>query len=67
MYGTLNNKNTQLIFLYFSYRPNGNASRMDLTNDNQKSYAFAPTYGDGYTYFHRHMISFVMFSYSNKL
>ena len=40
---------------------------MDLTNDYQKAYASAPTYGDVYTAFHRHMISVVVFSYSNKL
>ena len=37
------------------------------TNDNQKSYAFLPTYGDDFTAFHRHMISVVVFSYSNEL
>ena len=36
-------------------------------NDDQKAYEFAPTYGDGYTAFHRHMISVVVFSYKNKL
>ena len=40
---------------------------MDLTNDDQKYYTFAPTYGDGSTSFHRHMISVVVFYYSNKL
>ena len=38
---------------------------MDLTNDDQKSYIFAPTYGYGSTAFHLHMISVVVFSYSN--
>ena len=33
----------------------------------QKSYAFAPTYGDVSTDFQRHMISVVVFSSSNKL
>ena len=36
-------------------------------NDDQKAYAFAPTYGYGYTAFHRNMISVVVFSYSNEL
>ena len=53
--------------LYIFYRPKKNASITDLTNDYQKAYEFAPTYGDGSTNFHCHMISVVVFSYSNKL
>ena len=63
----LNNKNTQLVWLYFVYRPNINELRTDPTNDDQKSYAFAPTYGDGSTAFHHSMISVVVYSYSNEL
>ena len=33
-------------FLIHFYRPNKNACRTDLTNDNQKAYAFAPKYID---------------------
>ena len=36
-------------------------------NDDQNEYTFEPTYGYGSTAFHRHMISVVVFSYSNKL
>ena len=36
-------------------------------NDDQKAYTFASTYGDRSTTFHRHMISVVVFFYSNKL
>ena len=35
-------------------------------NDDKKAYVFAPTYGDGSTAFHRHMIS-VFYPYSNTL
>ena len=38
-----------------------------LISYDQKAYEFAPTYGDGSTAFHRHMISVVVFSYTNKL
>ena len=38
-----------------------------MTNDDQNAYAFVPTYGDGSTDFHRHMISVVAFLYSNSL
>ena len=58
-------KKTELVCLYIFYRPNKNASRTDQTNDDQKAYAFAPTYGDGSTDFHYHMISVVVISYSN--
>ena len=51
-----------MVCLHFVYRPKKNASRTDITNDDQKDYAFAPTYGDEYTAFHRHMISVVFFT-----
>ena len=38
---------------------------MDITNDDQKDFSFAPTYGDGSTAFQCHMISIFVFSYSN--
>ena len=60
-------KKTQFVCLYFVYRHNKNEFISDVTNFDQKPYAFAPTYGDGYTAFHRHMISVVVFSYSNTI
>ena len=65
IYYTLKNKNTELVCLYFVYRLNENASRTDITNDDQKAYEFAPTFGYGSNAFHLHMISVVIFSYSN--
>ena len=56
-----------MVCLYFVYRNKKNASRTDIKNNDQKAYAFAPTYGDGSTAFNRHMISVVVFYYSNKL
>ena len=67
IHDTTNNKKTKLVSFYIFYRPKENESRTDLTNDDQKSYTFAPTYGDGSTAFHRNMISVVVFSYSNAL
>ena len=52
---------TQLVSLYFVYRPKKNASRTDITNYDQNAYTFAPTYGDESTAYHRHMISVVVF------
>ena len=40
---------------------------MDLTNDDQEAYSFAPKNVDGSIAFHRHMISVVLFFYSNIL
>ena len=60
---THNNKKTHIVCLYSVYRPNKNAYRTDITNDYQKAYVFAPTYGDGSSAFHRHMISVVVFYY----
>ena len=36
-------------------------------NDDQNTYTFVLTYGYGYTAFHHHMISVVVFFYSNTL
>ena len=54
---------TQLVSLYFDYKPKENAFRTDIMNDDQTAYTFAPTYGDVSTAFHRHMISVVVFFY----
>ena len=52
--------NTHNWFANFFCRPKKNASRTDLMNDYQNSYAFAPTYGDESTGFHCRMISVVL-------
>ena len=56
-----------MVSLYFVYRSKKNASRTDITNDDEKVYTFAPTYGDESTAYRRHMISVVLFLYSNTL
>ena len=61
----LKNKKTQLVSLYFVYLLKKNASITDIFNDDQNTYVFAPTYGDGYTDFHRNIISVVVFFYSD--
>ena len=53
-------------YIYF-YRPKKNASLTDIKNDDQNYYAFEPTYAYGSTNFNRHMISVVVFFYSNTL
>ena len=44
---TLRYKKTQLVCLYIFNRLNKITSITDITDDDQKAYAFAPTYGDG--------------------
>ena len=56
-----------MVCLYSFYGPKKNAYRTDLTNDYQKAYEFAPTYGDGSNAFNCHMVSVVVFSYWNTL
>ena len=56
-----------MVYLYFVYIPKENSPRTDVTNDDEKAYTFAPTYGDESTGYHCHMISVVMFFYSNTL
>ena len=41
IHDTLKNKKTQLVSLYFVYRPKENEPRTDITNDDKKDYAFA--------------------------
>ena len=41
--------------------------RTDITNYDHNAYTFAPKYGDESTAYHCHMISVVLFFYSNKL
>ena len=36
-------------------------------NDDEEAYIFAQTYGDEFTSYHRHIISVVVFLYSNTL
>ena len=56
-----------MVCVYSVYRPKKNAYRTDITDDDQKSYAFTPTYGDVSTAFQLHMMSVVMFSSFKKL
>ena len=63
----IHKKNTQLVSLHFVYIHKKNSPGTDITNNDQNTYAFAPTYGDGSTVFHCHMISVVLFFNSNTL
>ena len=55
------------MLLYYVYKPKTNTSRTKNTNEDEKTYKFGPLYGGEYTGFHFHMISVVVFSYSETL
>ena len=50
-----------MVCLYFVYRPKKNAYITDITDDDQKDYAFDPTYGYVSNAFKHNMISVVVF------
>ena len=56
-----------MVSLYFVFKLKKKTSITYITNDDQNTYVFAPTYGDGSTDFQRHVISVVAFFYSNTL
>ena len=56
-----------MVSLYYIYKPKTNASRTKNTNDDEQAYNFYTLYGGESTGFHRHMISVVVFSYSETL
>ena len=53
--------------LYYVYNPKTNPSKTKNTNDYEQAYKFCPLYGGEFTGFHRHIISVVVFSYSETL
>ena len=53
--------------LYYVYKPKTNTSRTKNTNEDEKAYKICPLYGGETTGFHRHMISVVVFSFSETL
>ena len=53
--------------LYYVYKPKTDKSRTKNTNENVNAYKYGPLYGGESTGFHRHMISVVVFSYSETL
>ena len=63
----LRNEKIQLVSLYYVYKPKTNTPRTENTDDDEKAYKFGPLYGGESTGFHRHMISVVVFSYSETL
>ena len=56
-----------MVYLYYVYKPKQNASRTYIANDDEMAYKYVPTYGDESTGYHRHMISVVVFFYSDTL
>ena len=53
--------------LYYVYKPKTSTSRTNITTEDKNAFKYVPLYGGEYTGFHRHMISVVVFSYSETL
>ena len=60
-------ENIQLVLLYYVYKPNKDTSRTKNTNEDENAYKCGPLYGGESTGFHPHVISVVVFSYSETL
>ena len=56
----LKNKKTQLVYLYYVYKPKKNKSITDITNYDEIAYKYVPTFGYESTCYHSHMISVVV-------
>ena len=56
-----------MVHFYYVYKPKKNTSRTDIKNYDEIAYKYGPTYGDESTGYHCHMISVVVFFYSNTL
>ena len=59
--------NIHLVALYSVYKHNTDTPRTKKTDNDENTYKFGPKYGGEFTGFHRHMISVVVFSYSETL
>ena len=56
-----------MVSLYYVYKPKTDIYRTKNTNDDEHAYKFGPLYGGESTVSHHHMISVVVFSYSETL
>ena len=63
----LRDKNIQLVLLYYVHKPKTNTSRTKNTNEDENAYKYGPLYWGESTGFHCHIISVVVFSYSETL
>ena len=63
----IEDKNIHAVELYYVYKPKTDTPRIKNTDDDEIAYKFGPKYGGEFTGFHQHMISVVVFSYSENL
>ena len=63
----LHDEDINVVSLYYVYKPNTDTPITKNTEDDENAYKFGPKYGDESTGLHRHMISVVVFSYSETL
>ena len=60
-------ENIHVVSLYYVYKPNTYTPITKNTEDDEKAYKVGPKYGGESTGLHQHMISVVVFSYSETL
>ena len=63
----LGDKDIHFVALYYIYKPKTDTPRTKNTDDDENAYEFDHKYGGIFTGFHQHMISVVVFSYSETL
>ena len=63
----LQDDHIHVVSLYYVYKPKTDTPITKNTEDNENAYKLGPKYGGESTGLHRHMISVVVFSYSETL
>ena len=63
----LQDEHIHVVSLYYVYKPKTDTPKTKNTVDDENAYKLGPKYGGESTGFHRHMISVVVFSYSETL
>ena len=63
----LQDKHIHIVSLYYVYKPKADTPITKNTEDDENAYKLGPKYGGESTGLHRHMISVVVFSYSETL
>ena len=64
---TLQDDHIHVVSLYYVYKPNTDTPRTNNTLDDENGYKLSSKHGGESSGFHRHMISVVVFSYSETL
>ena len=63
----LQDEHSHIVSLYYVYKPKTDTPRTNNTVGDESAYKLGPKYGGASSVLHRHMISVVVFSYSETL